>query len=138
LVRHANAEIVECLADSPPGLITKPVGKGFRRLFLRMRDRLHLHREIAEKKSELTEHDEGTEDTQARDFSQAINHGATANNDEAHNPASTNSRKAAADAASSINGVAIIAPPNSDVPVEGRPAVETSAVPRRPEKGSVT
>lgn len=45
LVRHVNAEIVEILAHSPEGMLVKPAGKGIRGLFVRMRERLHLHRE---------------------------------------------------------------------------------------------
>lgn len=45
LVRHVNAEIVRILAYSPEGMLVKPVGKGIRGLFVRMRERLHLHRE---------------------------------------------------------------------------------------------
>ncbi len=45
LVRHVNAEIVEILAHSPDGMTVKPSGKGIRGLFVRMRERLHLHRE---------------------------------------------------------------------------------------------
>ncbi len=53
LVRHVNAEIVEILSHSPDGMIVKPSGKGIRGLFVRMRERLHLHREgHPERKSE--------------------------------------------------------------------------------------
>jgi glycerol-3-phosphate acyltransferase PlsX len=53
LVRHVNSEIVEILAHSPTTITTKPDGKGIRGLFLRMRERLHLHREgHFERKSE--------------------------------------------------------------------------------------
>jgi glycerol-3-phosphate acyltransferase PlsX len=53
LVRHVNSEIVEILAHSPTTITTKPDGKGIRGLFLRMRERLHLHREgHSERKSD--------------------------------------------------------------------------------------
>ncbi len=45
LVRHVNADIVEIIAHSPEGMAVKPTGKGIRGLFVRMRERLHLHRE---------------------------------------------------------------------------------------------
>lgn len=139
LVHRVNTEIVESLADSPPELIAKPSGRGFRGLFLRMRDRLHLHRDMAaEKKSEITEHGERTEGAQSAEAYEAMSRGAGASDDETRTAASADSRKAAADMVSSINGVAIIVPANSDASVEDRPAVETSATPRHPEKGSAT
>jgi glycerol-3-phosphate acyltransferase PlsX len=53
LVRHVNTEIVEILSRSPDGMTVKPSGKGIRGLFVRMRERLHLHREgHPERKSE--------------------------------------------------------------------------------------
>ena len=46
LVRQVNSDIVEILAaHSPETMIAKPSSKGIRGLFVRMRDRLHLHRE---------------------------------------------------------------------------------------------
>jgi glycerol-3-phosphate acyltransferase PlsX len=46
LVRNVNAEIVEILSKTAPSLTVKPApNKGIRGLFLKMRDRLHLHRE---------------------------------------------------------------------------------------------
>jgi glycerol-3-phosphate acyltransferase PlsX len=57
-VRHVNLEIAELLAKAPPELAVKPAGnKGIRGLFLKMRERLHLHRELSsEKRSEPLEH----------------------------------------------------------------------------------
>jgi phosphate acyltransferase len=46
LVRHVNSDIIEILAaHSPETMIAKPSGRGIRGMFVRMRDRLHLHRE---------------------------------------------------------------------------------------------
>jgi glycerol-3-phosphate acyltransferase PlsX len=46
LVHAVNAEIVEILAaHSPEAMIVKPSSKGIRGLFVRMRERLHIHRE---------------------------------------------------------------------------------------------
>ncbi len=45
LVRHVNAEIVEIIAHSPEGMAVRPAGKGLRGMLVRMRERLHLHRE---------------------------------------------------------------------------------------------
>ncbi len=46
LVRHVNSDIIEILAaHSPETMFAKPSGKGIRGLFVRMRDKLHLHRE---------------------------------------------------------------------------------------------
>jgi glycerol-3-phosphate acyltransferase PlsX len=45
LVRHVNSEIVETLEHSPEPLVAKPGGKGFRGLFVRMRERLQRHPE---------------------------------------------------------------------------------------------
>jgi glycerol-3-phosphate acyltransferase PlsX len=48
LVRNVNAEIVEMLAKAAPAFAVKPkaANKGFRGLFLKMRERLHRNREI--------------------------------------------------------------------------------------------
>jgi len=46
LVHAVNAEIIEILAaHSPETMIVKPSSKGIRGLFVRMRERLHIHRE---------------------------------------------------------------------------------------------
>jgi phosphate acyltransferase len=45
LVRQVNAEIVEMLAKSQAAVSAKPPGKGIRRIFARMRERLHRTRE---------------------------------------------------------------------------------------------
>jgi hypothetical protein len=139
LVRHVNAEIVESLADSPPGLIARPTGKGFRGLFLRMRDRLHLHRDMAaDKKFEITESGDWMENARSAEASDAMSRGAAASDDEAYTTASANSRrKAAADEISLVNGVGTVATINSEVPGESRPAAETTTR-GRPEKGSTT
>jgi glycerol-3-phosphate acyltransferase PlsX len=53
LVNHVNVDIVNMLTKVPPAMVAKPAaGKGIRGLFLRMRDRLHRHREA--------NHDHGT------------------------------------------------------------------------------
>jgi glycerol-3-phosphate acyltransferase PlsX len=48
LVRNVNAEIVELLAKAAPAFAVKPAAanKGFRGLFLKMRERLHRNRDI--------------------------------------------------------------------------------------------
>jgi glycerol-3-phosphate acyltransferase PlsX len=48
LVRNVNAEIVELLGKAAPALAIKPTAanKGFRGLFLKMRERLHRNRDI--------------------------------------------------------------------------------------------
>ena len=46
LVRQVNSDIIEILAvHSPAEMIVKPSSKGIRGLFVRMRQRLHIHRE---------------------------------------------------------------------------------------------
>jgi phosphate acyltransferase len=46
LVRQVNSDIIEILAvHSPAAMIVKPSSKGIRGLFVRMRERLHIHRE---------------------------------------------------------------------------------------------
>ncbi|MBI3758277.1 MAG: phosphate acyltransferase PlsX, partial [Deltaproteobacteria bacterium] len=46
LVRQVNSDIIEILAaHSPATMIAKPSSKGIRGLFVRMRERLHIHRE---------------------------------------------------------------------------------------------
>ncbi len=46
LVRQVNSDIIEILAvHSPATMIVKPSSKGIRGLFVRMRERLHIHRE---------------------------------------------------------------------------------------------
>lgn len=48
LVRNVNAEIVERLAQiTPASMVKPPADKGIRGLFLKMRERLHLHREAS-------------------------------------------------------------------------------------------
>jgi glycerol-3-phosphate acyltransferase PlsX len=48
LVRNVNAEIVARLAEITPASMIKPASdKGIRGLFLKMRERLHLHREAS-------------------------------------------------------------------------------------------
>ena len=63
LVRQVNSDIIEILAaHSPETMIVKPSGKGIRGLFVRMRDRLHLHREAnPERKLERFSKSEKTE-----------------------------------------------------------------------------
>ncbi len=51
LVRQVNAEIVEVLARSESAMGAKPAGKGIRRIFARMRERLHLSREADAQKA---------------------------------------------------------------------------------------
>src|SRR6266849_722618 len=46
LVNHVNVDIVNMLTKVPSAMVAKPAaGKGIRGLFLRVRDRLHRHRD---------------------------------------------------------------------------------------------
>lgn len=61
LVRRVNAEIIDILGKSPTALAAKPAGKGIRGLFTRMRGRLHLHREAADRRPERGDRGERNE-----------------------------------------------------------------------------
>jgi len=122
LVHHVNAEIVETLANCPPELMTKPSGKGFRGLFLRMRDRLHLHRDAEDRKLNLRENPDDTLDPFSRS--------TPANEEMSHNVDFINSRRAAADDGPSTNGVTVATPADPDVVAEN-PAIADSAKDRR-------
>jgi phosphate acyltransferase len=61
LVHQVNAEIVAVLARVPQASVPeKPGGKGIRGLFERMRERLHRHRELGDRKADRAERGEGS------------------------------------------------------------------------------
>jgi hypothetical protein len=86
LVRHVNSDIIEILAaHSPETMIAKPSGRGIRGLFVRMRDRLHLHREANPErkierfsKSEKSDKSERHERAESFDASHAAGPAGTA------------------------------------------------------------
>jgi glycerol-3-phosphate acyltransferase PlsX len=117
LVRHVNSEIVEILADSPATVTAKPGGKGIRGLFLRMRDRLHLHREghsdrksehgdRADPSPEAVHSGNGLEPPKALDAAETARRYPPLNGDEAGVGATGNSlpRRTPADSGPAVNG----------------------------------
>jgi glycerol-3-phosphate acyltransferase PlsX len=74
LVRQVNSDIIEILgAHSPATMIAKPSSKGIRGLFVRMRERLHIHREAhPERKTERFGKGEKSERSERHDRSDSV------------------------------------------------------------------
>jgi len=136
LVRHVNTEIVEILSHSPDGMTVKPSGKGIRGLFVRMRERLHLHREgHPERKSEKPA--KGEKPPLAADKSEKTEKSARS---EAGAPsaAKTGSLRPAAPEKASVgekSSTAEAAPTAATPPASVPGSSETGDKPNRAEKG---
>jgi phosphate acyltransferase len=113
LVRQVNSDIIEILAaHSPATMIAKPSSKGIRGLFVRMRERLHIHREgQPERKTERFSKSEKSDRAERHERNEAIEAAHTeissATHDETHRePATSNHVVGPPSANPSANGAA--------------------------------
>ena len=119
LVRQVNSDIIEILAaHSPATMIAKPSSKGIRALFVRMRERLHIHREAhPERKTERFSKGEKSDRPEKHERGENLGaahpdgHAAapiSPQHDENHgDPAAANHVAAPADATPSANGAVL-------------------------------
>jgi phosphate acyltransferase len=128
LVRQVNADIVEVLGRTEAAASAKPAGKGIRRIFARMRERLHRSREAEMQKIGETVEGPGI----------AADHGEAAEpvSDEEHKEASRSKAAASPEPKVARNGTRPTGDLESpEAPAEAAPGGDKS--PAKHERGNV-